>query len=302
MARDDESPRSRSRRSTAQRWAWAVPVLSLTSCSPAGLLTSFDRLTSAAESRRVAAGLAYGTDPRHRLDIWAPRAAAKAPLPVVVFFYGGGWSEGSRNDYGFAGAAYAGKGFIAVVPDYRLVPAVRFPGFVEDGAIAVKWVRDNIAAHGGDPKRITLAGHSAGAYIGAMLALDPRYLRGAGVDPKIVRAAALLAGPFDFRPFTDARSRDAFSRWPDAAQTQPITFASAAAPPLFLGHGTADRVVSPRNSRRLAEALQQAGTKVDLRLYQGASHVDLATSLSRPFRNRTTVLDDSAAFLLQHAR
>jgi acetyl esterase/lipase len=300
MVKHASFPKRRS--SAAQRWAWAAPLMAMTACTPAGLLTSVDRLTSAAEAKRVAAGLPYGADSRHKLDIWAPRGRPAEALPVVIFFYGGGWADGSRSDYGFAGAAYASKGFIAVLPDYRLVPGVRFPAFVEDGALAVKWVRDNIARFGGDPKRITLAGHSAGAYNAAMLALDPRYLRAQGVDPKIIRSAALLSGPYDFYPLTEARGRAAFGQWKAPAETQPITFARRDAPPLFLGHGTNDRVVLQRNSKRLAERLKQEGAEVELRLYKGANHVDLASSLSRPFRNRTLVLADSARFLVEHSR
>jgi acetyl esterase/lipase len=260
-------------------------------------------LSSAADAKRVAVGVDYGVDSRHKLDVWAPRGSkASDALPVVIFFYGGGWSEGSRADYGFAGAAYASKGFIAVLPDYRLVPQVRFPAFVEDGALAVKWVRDNIARYGGDPDRITVAGHSAGAYNAAMLALDPQFLRGAGVDPKIIRSAALLSGPYDFYPFTESRGRAAFGQWKAPADTQPVNFARRDAPPIFLGHGTNDRVVLSRNSKRLAERLRQEGAKVELRLYPGASHVDLASSLSRPFRDRTPVLEESARFLHAHSR
>jgi acetyl esterase/lipase len=290
------------RRSLGQRWAWAVPLLSMTACTPAGLLTKFDRLTSATEAKRVAVGVPYGADARQRLDIWAPRGASAEALPVVVFFYGGGWNEGSRSDYGFAGAAYAGEGFIAVVPDYRLVPVVRFPAFVEDSAKAVRWVHDNIASYGGDPKRITLAGHSAGAYNAAMLALDPHFLRDAGVDPQAVRAAALLSGPYDFYPFTEARGQAAFGAWGKPAETQPVNFAGRHAPPIFLAHGTSDRVVLPRNSKRLAEQLRAAGAEVELRLYTGANHVDLASSLSRPFRTRTPVLTESARFLRDRSR
>ena len=289
-------------RSAAQRWAWAAPLMAMTACTPAGLLTSVDRLSSAAEARRAAAAVAYGPDSRHKLDIWAPRGKPAEPLPVVIFFYGGGWAEGSRSDYGFAGAAFASKGFIAVLPDYRLVPSVRFPAFVEDGALAVKWVRDNIARYGGDPRRITLAGHSAGAYNAAMLTLAPQYLRGVGVDPGIVRSAALLSGPYDFYPFTEGRGRAAFGQWKAPAETQPVNFTSRGAPPIFLGHGTSDRIVLPRNSKRLAEQLRRDGAPVELRLYPGASHVDLASSLSRPFRNRTPVLEDSARFLLANSR
>ncbi|MDQ3478758.1 MAG: alpha/beta hydrolase [Pseudomonadota bacterium] len=284
------------------RWAWAAPLLALTACSPARLLTNFDRLTSSGDARQAARSLAYGADPRQTLDIWAPRRSGEQPLPVVVFFYGGGWNEGAAADYGFAGAAYAGNGFIAVIPDYRLVPSVRFPAFVEDGALAVKWVRDNIGRYGGDPGRVTIAGHSAGAYIGAMLTLDQRYLRNAGVDPNIVRAAALLSGPYDFHPFTEARGQNAFGAWPNPAETQPISFARADAPPMLLAHGTADRVVMPYNSSRLAERLRQLGAPVTLRMYSGVNHIDTVVSLAGTFRGRTPALAESAGFLLQHSQ
>ena len=295
-------PIARKRHPFPRQAAWAGAFLALTGCTPAGLLTGLDRLSSGAEAKKVGSGLAYGGDPRQRLDVWAPRAPSAEPLPVVIFFYGGGWDQGARGDYGFAGAAFAGQGFIAIVPDYRLVPAVRFPAFVEDGALAVKWARDHAARFGGDPGRITLAGHSAGAYNAAMLALDRRFLERAGVDPAIVRAAALLSGPFDFYPFTEARGRNAFGAWARPLDTQPIRFARADAPPLFLAHGSADTIVLPRNSRALARRLGELGAPVTLRIYPGASHVDLAASLSRPFRARTPALAESAAFLHRHAR
>jgi acetyl esterase/lipase len=302
MVKHSKIPNPKRRSTAAQRWAWAAPLLSMTACTPAGLLTSFDRLSSAADARRVASGEAYGSEPRQRLDVWAPRGKAAEALPVVIFFYGGGWNAGSRGDYGFAGAGYAGQGFVAVVPDYRLVPSVRFPAFLEDGALAVKWVRDNIARYGGDPQRITLAGHSAGAYNAAMLALDTRFLRKVGVDPKIIRSVALLSGPYDFHPFTEPRGRGAFGQWKEPAETQPVNFVRRDAPPMFIAHGGSDRVVLPRNSRRLAERLKQEGAEVTLRIYPGASHIDLASSLSRPFRDRTPVLAESADFLRRHSR
>ena len=301
-----QSPTARRtrRRSFAKRPAWAASLLALTGCTPAGLLTGFDRLTAPGGVTRVAEGAAYGSEPRQKLDVWAPARGAGAgeALPVVVFFYGGGWHSGNRGDYGFAGAAFAAEGFVAIVPDYRLVPGVRFPAFVEDGALAVRWARDNAARYGGDPNRITLAGHSAGAYNAAMLALDRRFLTEAGVDPKTVRAAALLSGPYDFYPFTEPAGRGAFGAHAQPLETQPIQFARADAPPIFLGHGSEDRLVYPHNSRHLAQRLQQAGAPVTLRIYQGASHVDLAAGLSRTFRQRVPVLAESSAFLHQHSR
>jgi acetyl esterase/lipase len=292
----------RSKRRFSLFMSSALAALGLAGCSPAGLLNGASRIVPGGDPARLAAGgVAFAADPRLKLDVWAPRRSPREPLPVVIFFYGGGWVSGSRGDYGFAARAFAGRDFIAVVPDYRLVPKVRFPSFVEDAALAVKWTRDNAARFGGDPRRITLAGHSAGAYLAALLALDRHYLADVGVDPAIVRAAALLSGPYDFFPFTEMRGRDALGAWPRPKETQPIHFARAGAPPMLLLHGTADRVVRPYNSRNLAAALTKAGSTATLKEYSGRSHTDIVKALSPLFRNSIPVLDDSAAFLREHS-
>ncbi|QNN68689.1 prolyl oligopeptidase family serine peptidase [Sphingomonas lutea] len=133
-----------------------------------------------------------------------------------------------------------------------------------------------------------------------MLALDRRYLRGAGVDPAIIRSAALLSGPYDFYPFTEQRGRDALGAWPRPAETQPITFVRGDAPPILLMHGTADTVVQPRNSQRLAAALKASGATAVLRMYPGKSHIDTIKSLSPLFRGTTSALADSVAFFRTH--
>ena len=281
--------------------AGLIAVAAVFGCSPAGLLNSVSRI-SGDGARLAVKGAAYGPNARHRLDVWVPRGKSSQSLPVVVFFYGGGWNMGERGDYGFAGRAFAAQGFVAIVADYRLVPDVRFPAFIQDGALAVKWARDNAALHGGDPKRISLAGHSAGSHIAAMLSLDRHYLRDAGVDPGVIRAAALLSGPYDFYPFTEPRGRDAMGNWPRPAETQPISFARADAPPMLLIHGTADTVVRPHNSERLAAKLRQLGAPVTLRLYPGKSHIDTIKSLSPTFRGATPALADSLVFLRANSR
>lgn len=284
------------------RLALAALFATLASCGPATLST-VDRVARLGSGpARIVSGAAYGPEPRQRLDVYAPDLRTGERRPVVVFFYGGAWVGGSRGGYAFAGRAYAGQGFVTVVPDYRLVPNVRFPAFVEDGAAAIRWTRDNIARLGGDPDRITVAGHSAGAYIAAMLALDGRYLQRAGLPPRTIKAGALLAGPYDFLPLTDRRSRDAMGNWPRPAETQPITFAARDAPPLWLAAGTNDATVRPRNSEALAARLRSAGALAELKLYPGKNHVDLVLGLARPFRGRAPTLNDSATFLRQHSR
>ena len=220
------------------------------------------------------AGVAYGAGPRQRLDVYAPVAPQNSLRPVVVFFYGGAWSSGRREDYAFVGRALAAQGFVVVVPDYRLVPEVRFPTFLEDSAAAVRWARENAAAFGGDGKRITLVGHSAGAYNAAMLALDPRWL---GPDRAAVRGFVTLAGPFDFLPLDDPATIAAFGAWPRPEETQPVFHATADDPPALLLHGAADDRVRLRNSEALKARLDAVGGGPELIVCPGS-----ATSESSP--------------------
>ena len=225
-----------------------------------------------------------------------PKRATR-PLPVVLFFYGGGWVKGTRAGYAFAGKAFASQGFVTVVPDYRKVPGVRFPAFLQDGAEAVRWTRNHAAEFGGDPARVAVAGHSAGAYTATMLALDRRWLAAEGLPADTVKAAVGLSGPYDFYPFTSKRAVDALGNAADPLTTQPITFARADAPPMLLVSSTGDTEVKPRNSEALAARLKALGAPVMLRIYPDLSHEAVAMALSKPFRGKAPVLADSAAFL-----
>jgi acetyl esterase/lipase len=272
----------------------------LTGCSPLSALNTLNTLTPGDGGvHRVAQGVAYGPDPRQRLDVYAP-AKMSGPAPVVVFYYGGGWDSGDRHGYAFVGEALAARGFVVVVPDYRLVPDVVFPAFVQDSAAAVRWTVDHIATYGGDPKRLGVSGHSAGAYNAMMVALDPQWLRQAGVDPDVVRAVACLAGPFDFLPFDVKASQRAFGSYRDPQATQPISFVHPGAPPAFLAYGTKDTTVRPKNSLNLAAALEAKGDVVELKAYPGLDHVAILLALSKPFRGKAPVLDDMTRFLHAH--
>ncbi len=259
-----------------------------------GLLDVVDRVTPGASGTRVASAVAFGAHDQ-QLDVWRRGDALPGGAPVVVFFYGGGWVKGDRKSYGWAARAYASKGFVVVVPDYRKVPQARFPAFVEDGAAAVRWTRDNIVRFGGDPARIAIAGHSAGGHTVAMLALDPQWLAKAGA-PGAVKAAVGLSGPYDFYPFT-GRAVEAMGRWPRPQETQPLTYARRDAPPMMLVTGTEDTTVRPKNARNLATKLKALGAPVELKEYAGQGHEDIAMALSLPFRGKAPVLDDSVAFL-----
>lgn len=246
---------------------------------------------------RVAEGVVFDPDTGLKLDVWAPEGGGKSSRPVLIFYYGGGWAHGARAHYGWAAKAFAAKGFVVVVPDYRKVPAVRFPAFVEDGAKATRWVQDNIARHGGDPGRVGMAGHSAGAHIAMLLTLNPEWLAKAGVAPGFVRATVGLSGPYDFLPFDSRRSIAAMRGWPRPIETQPIAYARADTPPVMVVTGASDDTVKPRNAILLAQKLNRLGATVEFRAHNDLGHEDIAMALSKPFRHRAPVLAEASAFL-----
>ena len=270
-----------------------LPIVLAVACSP---LKTFDRLVPKDRGgARVAEALSYGEGPRRMLDVYAPRAAAaQGGRPVVIFFYGGGWSSGTRSFYGFVGRALAARGFVTIIPDYRLVPEVRYPGFVEDGAAAVRWAQVHAGDYGGDPQRIVLVGHSAGAYIAAMLAVDERWL---GTAHGAIKGLVGLAGPYDFLPFDVEASRAAFGGWPRPEETQPVSWAGAGDPPALLLVGDKDETVRPANSEALAARLRAAGVPAEIRHYPGLGHIGLLTAIARPLRGRADVLAETALFV-----
>ncbi len=247
----------------------------------------------------TAVRFAPGTD--LALDVWVPPADRRGPHPVLLFFYGGSWIDGRRQDYGFVAKAYAMRGFVVVVPDYRKLPDGRFPAFMQDASDALGWTARNIARFGGDPGRLAVGGHSVGAYIAAMLALDRRWSSRVGLPPHVVRASIGLAGPYDIYPFRWPPARAALGDARDPRDIQPLAFVSPTAPPMWLATGTADTVVNPADTPRLAAGLRAAGAPdVALRRYPGLSHSGIVMALSRPFRGLAPVLDDSTAFLANH--
>jgi acetyl esterase/lipase len=265
----------------------------LAGCSPISVLNAFAP-TGALEIR---SGIPYGSLPRQKLDVYRPREGPE-PRPVIVFFYGGSWDSGTRESYLFAAEALASRGFVVVVPDYRIYPDL-FPVFLEDAAAAVAWTRANASQIGGDPRRLFLMGHSAGAHIAAMLALDSQYLARAGLSPSMLAGWIGLAGPYDFLPLTSARLKEIFAPEETIARTQPINFVTPGAPPALLATGETDPTVSPGNSQRLAAKLRAAGVPVTEKRYPDLNHYTIVGALSVPLRGSYRVLDDVEAFVKQ---
>jgi acetyl esterase/lipase len=281
------------RRFTAKRGNLFQAIVVAMALATAGC-NRFDALNSLVPTSgyHCIADVPYGPSARQKLDIYQPEKFT-APAGVVIFFYGGDWQFGSKHDYRFVGQALSSRGFIAVLPDYRLYPEVAFPGFVEDGALAIRWVHDHAAHFGGDPRAIFLMGHSAGAHIAALLTLDDEYLHAVGLDRGAICATAGLSGPYDFTPYEGDLA--VFGMKPGDAPPpamEPIHFVDGHEPPMLLVTGTTDYTVDSGNTARLACRIQEAGGKVKTIYYCGRGHVGVVMSLAYPFRWLAPTLRD----------
>lgn len=277
------------------RFLIAASILLLSACSP---VTVVNTLTDSS-GYQLRSGIAYGDHPRQLLDLYLPRMADK-PAPVVVFIHGGRWREGTREDYRFLAQALTSLGMVVVIPDYRLFPEAHFPAFVDDAARAIRWTVDNIATEGGNASRIFVMGHSSGAQIAALLALDAHYLHAQRLDNTALRGMIGLAGPYDFLPFTSADVAEVFADVADLRTTQPIQYACNAHPPLLLLYGTDDATVKPGNSIRLAERVHACGGAAEIHGYPGVGHTGIIAALWKPARNLAPTLADIRRFI--HAK
>ncbi|WP_426209415.1 alpha/beta hydrolase [Massilia sp. TWP1-3-3] len=269
----------------------------LAACSPLGTLNAL----SPGSALRTSAAVPYGSNPRHKLDIYTPQKAA-ANAPVVVFFMGGNWVKGERDDFAFVGRALASRGYVVVIPDYRLYPEVKYPDFLDDSAQAVAWTAREIAGFGGDPKRLYVMGHSAGAYNAAMVALDPRYLAKHGMKASALRGWIGLAGPYDFLPIENTSTRPVFHFPNTPVDSQPINHVSGESPRALLIAASTDALVNPvRNTGGLANKLRANNVFVKEIYYARVNHVTLVGSLAAPLRVLAPTLDDIDAFIKSDA-
>ncbi len=264
----------------------ALFMLLAASCASIG---AFNRSTPHDQGAVLALqDAAYAEGERGRLDVYAPASGAQN-APVLVFFYGGGWRTGAKKEYSFVGDAFAAHGFVTVIPDYRLAPDTQFPGFIEDNARALRWVQDNIARYGGDPERIVLVGHSAGAYNAVMVALDQSYAREAGFDTARIQGVAGLAGPYAFT-FSNSIIRTAFGE-PNPARMHALRHARADAPALLLLTGDADARVPVRATTEMRDAALAAGGRAEVRIYEGMTHAGILQALALERRDQPVFHD-----------
>ena len=277
----------------------------LAACSPARLVNALTPTSGLTKT----ANFSYlpGNNSRQLLDVYQPAVGGETTQsrPVVIFFYGGAWQEGSRDDYLFVADALTQRGYVVVIPDYRVFPEVMYPDFLGDGAAAVAWTAANIDRFGGDRSRLFLMGHSAGAHMAAMLALDRSYLVNRNVPATSIRGLIGLAGPYDFLPLTEPNVIALFSTEKNLAMTQPISYVkpaeAASIPPVLLLHGDADTRVYPKNSINLTRELRAAGAKVEFELLPGIDHTSIIAKFTRLLRGDGKVVDRVDQFIREKA-
>lgn len=266
-------------------------------------LGALDLLTPRSNTR-VLAGLEYGPHGGQSLDLYLPAAPTdEVAGAAVVFFHGGRWSYGRKEEYRFVAEALVARGHAVAVCDYRKYPAVRFPAFVEDGAAAMAWAFRHLPRHGIDPGLIFLMGHSAGAHIAALATMDRHYAEAEGIDPDRIAGLVLMSGPFDFFPIRGDDLRDIFGPEEHHRETQPLRFVRQGLPPMLLLHGRRDRTVFPSSSARMASAVREHGGRAKTVFYDFLTHTNILAALSDRIGFLVApVLDDITRFVRRRIR
>lgn len=239
------------------------------------------RLTEALKLVRAFRDIAYGPDYYQKVDVFAP-AEGGTGLPVLLFLHGGGWSGGYKEMLGFMAPAVVALNAVFVSVSYRLVPESPYPAAVDDTADAVAWAYRHIARHGGDPGRLHLGGHSAGAQLAALVALRGDLLAGRGLPRGVVRSATSVSGPLDLvfdarrkEHQADIRMRDRFIGRPaDIAAANPIAHVHEHAPPFYISVGQEDFPSIIDSGSRMAAVLAARGVPVIHDVFAGHGHFD----------------------------
>ena len=269
----------------------------LSACTKVGLFTA--NVPAVFNGATVSKDISYGDEAMQVLDIYAPKAAQEHPAPVIVFFYGGRWTDGRKKQYKFVADAFVDEGYLVVIPDYRKYPSVKFPAFVEDGAAALAWVYNNIERYGGDAGNLFVAGHSSGAHIGALVVTDPGYLASHDMKRHVVKGFAGLSGPYAFTPEAEDL-KDMFGPPERYPLMRAPNYVDGRQPPMLLIHGLDDETVVLKNAQNLAGAVREKGGDLDLVTYENIDHVETIGSLMWFWSYKTDMKDKMTGFFKRH--
>ena len=228
---------------------------------------------------------AYGPGARKQLDWYV----VDKSLATVIFYYGGNWRSGKRQDYRFVADTLCQMGVNVMLPDFPLYPAHRFPEILKGVVEATDHFMKEVAVD----TPVILMGHSSGAQKAALLALDHTLLR----SPERIRAMIGLSGPYDFFPFTEDDHWDLFLPEDSYPRSQPVNYVRSGAPPLYLLHGREDQRVRRGHSKSLMEKQQAVGGIAAREVYNGMGHIDAVVSFSRIHRRNSQLIRDIHSFI-----
>lgn len=285
-------------------WWISLLLVLLSACAPLNQSKSeagswLSVLSSATDLQNVTKleNFRYGSSLRQILDVYVPKTPARG---ILVFGYGGGFKDGNKDEYAFAGEAFASLGFVTIVYDYRLNPDFTFPTYLEDAALVVRWAVDHAKRFGVNPKNLVVAGHSAGAYLTAMLATDKRYLERVGLKPTDIKLALCLSGGYDFYDssrkehdgFLSDDLRDVFGNPSTYPQTQPIRFVDGDEPTFLIVHGAQDQILPVAQARSFVQKLEEAHEPIKYLEYPNLDHAQTMTTMAQPLRFLSSVYAD----------
>ena len=218
--------------------------------------------------------VAYGPHPKQRLDLYFP-AARREGAPVLLFLHGGGFREGDRLQYGFIAAPFAAHGIITAVASYRLTPEFTYPAQPEDAQMALGWLWKNIKAHKGNPERILIAGHSAGAILAADVAVKRAWVGRLSLPAGLVKGIIPVSGGYDLTALPSVHNYvpDETSR----SEASPIKHVSAGVPPTIVAVGSGEPYLA--SSRALVESIRARGGQADLLVLDGLDHAQTVLAL-----------------------
>ena len=239
--------------------------------------------------------LRYGDAKQQQLDLYIPDETSENNKTLIVFLYGGGWTSGAKEQYDFAADAFTSNGYMVAIPDYIKYPAGSFPEFVEDVALAIAWLKDNVGRYG-EANEFVLIGHSAGAHIGGLLITDPNYLEKHDIEPQFISSFVGIAGPYGFTPKKE-KYRKIFNQMGNYEPMQPLHFVSGSEPKMLLLHSEDDTTVLAKHTRLFAAKVNAAGGAASTKYYKDYGHAGMVLALSRIYDLENTVSSDIMQFL-----
>ncbi|CAN7271040.1 alpha/beta hydrolase [Rhizobium sp. LjRoot254] len=246
-------------------------------------VADFDEIVSEIVSRSevtratlpMVADMAYGTDATETVDLFFPDRP-RAGLPVHMFIHGGYWRMFSKRDYSYVADTITRAGAIAVIVDYALMPAVRMADIVGQVRRARRWVADHIAKHGGDPVRLTVSGHSAGAHLSTFLFNEP------GI-PSGIRAALLLGGLYELKPLQSSFLQPEIGITDrEAADFTPMTHRHDPATQVDILVGSDETPPFHDQANAFASLLKEQGLPVSTLSLTGRNHMNSVRDLGLP--------------------